>query len=326
MPPKKIAKAPARKPARRRPKKPASSAAAAQPQIISEAPEVILDALGSLERAMAGHAEWFKNWHLSVILRRTPGEAVQQTSRTSAFGRWYYGSQPGVFMGNPAFVALGTNLERMHEHARMLAKAVDQRQMVPASDYDLFMTTVLQFTEQVRSLQYDAWNSLANVDPLTGIRNRQSMLAQLDIERERARRSSNPCTIGMVDIDHFKKINDNHGHATGDVVLKTVAEMLAHGVRPYDQIYRYGGEEFLICLPNTDAPGAKVVLERLRKRLESSDFPFGKEKGRVTASFGIAQVATGDGIETSIERADRALYAAKLGGRNRIEVWHPSLG
>jgi diguanylate cyclase (GGDEF)-like protein len=145
-----------------------------------------------------------------------------------------------------------------------------------------------------------------------------------DLERERRRvlRSGHPCCVAIGDIDHFKKINDTHGHAVGDEVLAACAQRFLRNLRPYDMVYRYGGEEFLFCLPDSDVEQAMDVLERMRHAL--ADTPIeatDRNKIAVAASFGVATMDKDTDSEETARRADAALYEAKRTGRNRVCAW-----
>ncbi|TAN69809.1 MAG: diguanylate cyclase, partial [Magnetospirillum sp.] len=155
-----------------------------------------------------------------------------------------------------------------------------------------------------------------------GLGNRQTMMSQLIGERDRAIRLDQPCCVGLADIDHFKKINDTFGHATGDRVLRAVAECLRGAVRPYDILYRYGGEEFLVCLPAANLEAGLQVLERMRAAVEQLNMK--DAAGRailVTATFGLAMLTADQSVEESLERADNALYDGKRAGRNRVVLY-----
>lgn len=162
---------------------------------------------------------------------------------------------------------------------------------------------------------------IASHDFLTGLLNRREMFNRLHIEVSRVYRIDNPFSLIMVDIDHFKLINDRFGHLTGDKVLKDVSRILREHLREYDYVCRYGGEEFLVAAPETKLKVAHDLAERLRvivmdSALSSSVAPMIK----ITISAGVTQHVRGEQIETTISRADRALYDAKNGGRNRVIV------
>lgn len=164
--------------------------------------------------------------------------------------------------------------------------------------------------------------SLTDIDELTGLLNRTAMLRDLDRERAQARRTGRPFTVAMVDADHFKKVNDDHGHGFGDVCLETLAERFIESIRPRDQVYRYGGEEFLVLLPDTPLAKAKPVLERLRRRACERAISDGETAITLSVSVGAAEAACDEEPSAAIDRADAALYRAKEAGRNRLELDH----
>lgn len=162
--------------------------------------------------------------------------------------------------------------------------------------------------------------SMTDVDPLTGLLNRMAMERDLAHEQAQARRSGRPFAIAMVDADKFKQINDDFGHAFGDVVLETLAERFVDSLRPRDRVYRYGGEEFLLLLPDTPLAKAAPVLERLRRRASSCECSDGRTGVVVSVSVGATAVEPAEDLRAAIERADAALYRAKEAGRNRVEL------
>ncbi len=162
----------------------------------------------------------------------------------------------------------------------------------------------------------------AVTDTLTGLRNRTGFAEIARRELELARRYGEPLAAVMFDIDHFKQVNDQHGHAAGDQVLAGLADLVRGNVRQTDHLFRWGGEEFLILCPRADAAEAAAVAEKLRGLAAGLEFPGGL---RITVSFGVARLLSGESVEDLMRRADEALYAAKRGGRNRVEV-HPGGG
>ena len=158
---------------------------------------------------------------------------------------------------------------------------------------------------------------LSQQDHLTGLFNRRRIAELLQSEIERALRYQTKFSVILMDIDHFKAVNDRLGHQAGDEVLMGIADIVRSGVRAADLVGRWGGEEFVIISPETDIGGSYSLAEKIRTRLESADLG---EAGHKTASFGVTAFDDGDDIESLIARADAGLYAAKQGGRNRIEV------
>jgi len=163
---------------------------------------------------------------------------------------------------------------------------------------------------------------LATTDDLTGILNRRAFMERINQEINRSRREKAPLSFILSDIDHFKDVNDRHGHQAGDLVLQKFVKQLTSLSRPYDLIGRYGGEEFTICLPRADASGARLFAERIRKSVENMKImlPDCSQSIQITASFGTTSLLpeSEEGVESLIKRADNALYKAKNEGRNRV--------
>lgn len=159
----------------------------------------------------------------------------------------------------------------------------------------------------------------ANTDPLTNLLNRRGMYEKLNYEMIRAERSNNIFCLAMADIDHFKKFNDEFGHDCGDFVLSEVSKIFTNFFRKQDVVSRWGGEEFLMLLPETKIDGATHVLEIIRQKIESHEFLFeGKVFNNVSATFGVCQCDFKMGLEYCIKIADDALYKGKKTGRNKV--------
>lgn len=158
----------------------------------------------------------------------------------------------------------------------------------------------------------------ARTDPLTGLPNRRALLERFDAELRRAERSQAPISMVMADIDLFKRVNDEHGHATGDRVLQEVAATLRGTLRAQDTVARWGGEEFLFLLPETDLDGALTAAEAARTRIEETPVRLGTLALPVTLSSGVAQHAPQASVDDTLAAADRALYRAKASGRNCV--------
>jgi diguanylate cyclase (GGDEF)-like protein len=161
---------------------------------------------------------------------------------------------------------------------------------------------------------------LATTDGLTGLINRRAFVHELKREVERAARQGTATSLLLLDLDHFKAINDTHGHGAGDTVLVAVARTLQRESRIYDLVGRWGGEEFIVALPGTDEDRALIVAERLREAI--ANLKVTNNLGEVmllTASIGAAQLEpAAESLDQLVDRADRAMYRAKVGGRNRV--------
>lgn len=190
-----------------------------------------------------------------------------------------------------------------------------------------FLTTRVQSTrEHLRRQKAELAQALEQIrqlathDDLTGLLNRRAMLDRMQLEQRRSLRSGSPLLIAQLDIDHFKAVNDTHGHAAGDLVLQSFADTVRRNVRDTDVLARWGGEEFVLLLCDTPAADAVTLMERLRQAVQAMQVPVPQSGGpiTVTVSIGLARHTPADPLAGTLERADRALYAAKAGGRNRV--------
>ena len=190
-----------------------------------------------------------------------------------------------------------------------------------------FLTTRVQSTrEHLRRQKAELAQALERIrqlathDDLTGLLNRRAMLDRMQLEQRRSLRSGSPLLIAQLDIDHFKAVNDTHGHAAGDLVLQSFADTVRRNVRDTDVLARWGGEEFVLLLCDTPAADAVTLMERLRQAVQAMQVPVPQSGGpiTVTVSIGLARHTPADPLAGTLERADQALYAAKAGGRNRV--------
>ena len=209
------------------------------------------------------------------------------------------------------------------DKARGLLVTFDDMTAIEANNRDLQdALRLLKHTQASIQQKNQELEALATQDPLTGVNNRRALLQRLSSDFARAMREDRPLSVIMVDIDHFKSINDTFGHVVGDDCIRVVANTLAAHCREYDLVGRYGGEEFVVVLPDLTAKQAHEVAERMRLQIadaaESEDLPL----QAMTASLGVACTDTmPDDYMALIDHADQALYAAKQGGRNRSMVF-----
>ncbi len=163
---------------------------------------------------------------------------------------------------------------------------------------------------------------LATTDSLTGVLNRRAFMERMEEEIQRSARENYPLSLLLADIDYFKKINDNYGHQTGDLVLQRFTDQLKRSSRPYDFVGRYGGEEFVVFLPGAGMSQSRGVADRMRKSVEEMKImpQDCSEPIRITASFGAASLSidSKENAESLIKRSDEAMYRAKREGRNRV--------
>lgn len=191
--------------------------------------------------------------------------------------------------------------------------------------FSVVLVSSVGFVFMSRDRSDESNRIMAALDPLTGVANRRSLITALDRDVSRAIRMHEPIALMMVDIDHFKHVNDHYGHPAGDEVLCSVVSVLRERVRAQDLVGRYGGEEFMVLLPDTDLAGAEQLARELCKAVETSRcMAQGAGPGGivVTVSIGVfgGHLESGDSWDMLIAAADRALYEAKNNGRNRVEV------
>ncbi|MGZ5075122.1 MAG: GGDEF domain-containing protein [Methylobacter sp.] len=159
---------------------------------------------------------------------------------------------------------------------------------------------------------------MAYTDPLTQTHNRAAFNDSIKREMSLAVRNSKSLSLIFFDIDHFKTINDTYGHDCGDITLALSAKWIKENLRDSDIIFRYGGEEFVILLSDTDASGAELLAERIRSSIENHTLAYGMETVKITASLGVSTLGENDTLESFIQRADKAMYIAKNKGRNQV--------
>lgn len=251
----------------------------------------------------------------------------------TAAGAWEIARDRGLREERSRLIGIGLGLLTcgcMVARVVILLRAgrVDERLLVPSLERSIgFFPAVLYtlaaglgFLMMHRERSDARSRNLALTDPLTGCANRRALEERVRGELAFAVRSRSPVALIVVDLDRFKSINDAHGHAVGDAVIRHLAEVLRRGARASDTVARYGGEEFCVLMRNADAQGAEVLAERLRATLAGAPVAARGVTLRVTASFGVAAIdpAEPETWESVFRRADAALYAAKQAGRDRV--------
>jgi len=179
----------------------------------------------------------------------------------------------------------------------------------------------LQYRDTLKRLNKEL-EALSTLDPLTKLPNRRYFASQIAYEIAINKRYNHDATLVIIDIDHFKEVNDKYGHLAGDFILKELGDFLKHNVRESDTVCRWGGEEFMLLLSHTDLKGAEILSERLRRKIESYMFLFEDKHINITVSAGITRLdhEKEDAFNISYARADEALYKAKNSGRNQIVI------
>ncbi|MHC4838992.1 MAG: GGDEF domain-containing response regulator [Planctomycetota bacterium] len=229
---------------------------------------------------------------------------------------------------DPAYIILLTSVDRSEDLAHAIEEGANDFMRKPFDRFELKARLrnaerMLALQEELRRKREDA-QRLAMTDALTGLRNRRAMLDALHLDEDRTRRERQHLGLVMVDLDHFKAVNDSYGHSAGDQVLRQAAQVLQACVRGGDYVGRWGGEEFLIALPGADIIQCAEVADRCRKLLASQRVRLDQGMAlRLTSSFGATSAEGADrpDLFQLIEQADRALYWAKEAGRDRVKIY-----
>ncbi|URQ88705.1 diguanylate cyclase [Pseudoalteromonas sp. SCSIO 43088] len=281
------------------------------------------DVIAEIEQAIEWHQSWYRNL-LRCLIADIPADEqdlADNAHNLCRFGQWFNKLPEQTISLHPYFSEIACAHQKMHQGAKVLLSLKESKSVIPANLLDQFHADLDSLHELFETLIDEFSELLHTRDPLTGASNRTNLVENLQKEHELCKCKSLSCALIMIDLDHFKQVNDEFGHAAGDKVLIALVKCIKSHLRKYDQLYRYGGEEFLVCLPQTELEGAKSLSERLRAGVEALKIEIGKGKHiNVTGSFGVSLINADDDIEAAIERADEAMYQAKKSGRNRVSV------
>jgi len=292
-------------------------------------PTALQKSLEQLEQALHDHARWHDDLIRSIVCRLPcdPNDLDELAHRHCRFGRWYYEQAPVELREQPAFAAIEAEHKRLHQVAAQMLREAATGTPVSRAGYDDLVAGCERLHLELDSLRHAIAGALRDRDALTGAHGRVEMLPTLREWRELARRNVQQCCIAFMDLDHLKEINDRHGHVVGDQVLAGVVRHVTEHLRPYDKVFRYGGDEFLISLPGADLAIGQKVIGHIREQIAGTPIvasPAGHPIA-TTASFGLALLEPDISVEDSIDRADKALLVAKAAGRNRVCSWDPAV-
>ncbi|WP_354672491.1 GGDEF domain-containing protein [Vibrio metschnikovii] len=218
------------------------------------------------------------------------------------------------------FIEIEKQQKKLVEQGEMVIEILKADRIQTDSIHKLIVI-MKQFDVLLNRLDLGLTASLTDVDELTGLLNRAAFERTVKKLQAQSSRSGEMLSLAIIDADHFKEVNDTYGHNFGDYVLEELADCFEKHIRPLDSVYRYGGEEFLVLLPNTDTEQAERVMNRLRE--EVAKLPLSNDGISVaqTVSIGIASLECDEDPDEAIERADEALYKAKDTGRNKVILW-----
>jgi diguanylate cyclase len=281
-----------------------------------------MDILHQLDLLLLNHDEWFTALTKSIILdEKVDDEFIaNEPHRLCSFGKWFYND----FDAGLRKLPICRDIELIHKNMHTMFKNIlinwQIKKEVSKVNYDEATIKRMAFRLTVNTLQFMIYDFLLQTDPLTKTLNRTRMLSTLERERNRISETEENCVVVMADIDYFKKVNDTYGHTVGDMVLVQTALFFSSVLRPLDLVFRYGGEEFLIYMSNQDKKETLKILDRIRDEFSKNKIMIATGKIiNITASFGAAKLNPNAEIASSIEKADKALYKSKKGGRNRVE-------
>ena len=271
-----------------------------------------------LAQTIDDHITWMATWsRLACCVSQASAEALVLPESFSLWRR----EAAKEMQDQPALDRLVALFDQMHRAARLVLLKTSEGQTLSPHDYDSVSLKYQEFIMGLRRVERALAAAASGLDILTGLRSRSGMQEDLIREWNRFQRTGKPFCLALIDIDHFKKINDAHGHESGDRVLVAVANHISRSLRSFDDAWRWGGEEFLLCLKEVDLAAGLSVLERLRSSLEKTPIKISAALAvPVTASFGITVARPDVAIEALLEQTDKALYRAKEKGRNRVEA------
>lgn len=294
----------------------------------SLSPGEIRTAISALEQALYNHVQWTDALNITLICHLQPDarDIDENAHLHCRLGQWYYGDAAINLRHNPNFIELEAAHHDMHEDASHLLSLSQSGQEISIAEYDRFTRNMNRLRLQILTLKQELEDQIYSQDSLTGASNRLGMLTKIRENHELVKRKLESCVVVMMDIDNFKRVNDTYGHAAGDRALAAFAHHVMRHTRPFDRLFRYGGEEFLLCVPHANIESALEMIERIRISLYEMTIECdGHEPFHISASFGLAQLDPDASITESIERADLAVYAAKEAGRDRSVVWNVSM-
>ena len=285
----------------------------------------IASTIRDLDTSLNAHMRWLDQIHQALICGTSvEGQTKADSSdQRCAFGQWLESAELPDWHDMPSDLAKIKAAHRtLHDMVRRMLLTREHGGIISAEDYQAFAEQSMSFKLGVRAIEFGLMSQVCLIDHLTGVWNRSSMLQRLSEEFDRMLRTGRAGCLCMMDLDHFKSVNDTYGHVAGDTVLQAIAEYANRCLRPYDSMFRYGGEEFLFCLPNTSLGEALIAMERVRSEIANTSIAINEDRELlITASFGVAAMSPKQTPQECIEEADRALFFAKAGGRNRVCRW-----
>ena len=278
------------------------------------------DFISALDAAVEAHMDWSRRVLRCAVLRTSPGEdVVAPLAHTlCSFGAWF-GSNRKHFqkLDAPGTRRLDAVHQTMHDAIRSICIDVMAGRPGQSADLDAFERTQSELINRLAEFKTRFLASAARHDPLTGLPLRYGIEDEFTQVQKNCRRQKTQLYVGMIDADHFKRINDSYGHSVGDVALCHLADTLRRIVRPNEPLFRFGGEEFLLLMQCRTREAATIAAQRIVQTVRSAPLPMVKGDAlNLTITMGLARAGNDEAMADAVERADKALYAGKEAGRD----------
>lgn len=283
--------------------------------------------VAEIDSAVQAHLDWTRRLLRCGILREPPSQDVfdQNAHQLCRFGKWLI-TRREVFcaLDHARTEELELAHRAMHDATRHLCFQILSGESADATDLETFESKQSQLMDSLAYFKTLAVSRSSHIDTLTGLRTRHGIEQDFELLRQHASRLETELLVAMIDVDHFKRVNDVHGHDAGDTALCAVASVLRDGVRRQDQIYRYGGEEFLLLMNLNKVEQAATLAEKILGLVRELSVTLdGGASIRLSVSIGVAVWRPNEDLQSVIRRADRALYEGKAGGRDRFVIASP---
>ncbi|CTQ53082.1 Diguanylate cyclase YdeH [Roseibium album] len=267
------------------------------------------------------HRSWVYRLNRTLICGSEPTKdmVAEDAHLVCTMGHWLETRARDLDLGQETYKNIVDIHKTAHDLGREMAVTVQVGEKIAERVYDEFLASSEALVGLIETAYDEIVASINATDPLTGAENRSMMIARLKERISNSRKSGSWNWLLMVDLDHFKSVNDQFGHELGDAVLQGFASVVREHIRTKDLFFRYGGEEFLLCISDVDRDAVSSVAERLRKATAQKSYETAKgDQFSVTASFGIAALTPEKSVNDAINSADAAMYAAKHAGRNKV--------
>lgn len=281
-------------------------------------PSSIQSLSSNLEYLRIEHIRWVDNFNKQIICNILD-DSFSQSYQDCSFGKWYHSVKEYELINDEQFKNLGVIHQKFHDVSNLILNKYKNGKPILEKEYELLIQVEIEFTKAIDKIYYATNATKYSIDTVTGLPNRFLIQSILEKYFENFLRNGGDYCIAVMDIDRFKKINDSYGHHAGDHVLRAIAKQVSALLRKYDSMGRYGGEEFLIFMPNTNIEKSLRILDRIRNEIKVMLIRVAEGVFiDITCSFGISKFQKRYSLQESIDHADQAMYQAKEEGRNLV--------